>query len=44
MSYIDNKKAAIRNWHRVLAKVRGDKLEIITLQDNDSNEVNQILL
>lgn len=40
VSYIESKRATVRQWHRVLAKVRADKFEIILFRDNDSEEVN----
>lgn len=40
VSYIESKRATIRQWHRVFAKVRTDKFEIILLRDNESEEVN----
>lgn len=41
IAYVDNEKPQVRQWHRILAKVRGDKLEITVLQNNETEEVNQ---
>lgn len=41
VSYIENKRTSVRQWHRVLAKIFGDKLGLILLRvrDNESDQV-----
>lgn len=38
IAYIENEKAQVRQWHRILSKLHGDTLQITILQ-NESEEV-----
>lgn len=38
LAYIENEKAQVRQWHRILSKLHGDKLQITFIQ-NESEEV-----
>lgn len=39
IAYVDNEKAQVRQWYRILAKLRGDKLKITVLKNADTEEV-----
>lgn len=43
IAYIDNEKAQVRQWHRILAKLSGDRLQVTILRSNEAKEeVNNI--
>lgn len=37
--YVENAKPQDRQWHRILAKIQGDKLQITILRNNETLEV-----
>lgn len=39
IAYIENEKAQVRQWHRILSKLCGDKLHITILQANEAEVV-----
>lgn len=41
IAYVDNEKAPVRQWYRILARLRGDQLQIIVLKNAESEEVLQ---
>lgn len=41
IAYVDNEKAPVRQWYRILARLRGDQLQIVVLKSADSEEVMQ---
>lgn len=43
IAYIENEKAQVRQWYRILAKLREDKLQITVLQNSETEEVRRKL-
>lgn len=39
IAYVDNERAPVRQWYRILARLRGDQLHIIVLKNAESEEV-----
>lgn len=39
IAYVENEKPQVRQWHRILAKLCGDKFEMMLLQNNETEEV-----
>lgn len=39
IAYVDNERAPVRQWYRILARLRGDQLQIIVLKNAESEEV-----
>lgn len=37
--YVENEKPPVRQWHRILAKVLDDKLQVTVLKNNENEEV-----
>lgn len=38
IAYIENDKAQVRQWHRILAKLGGDRLQITILGNSETKE------
>lgn len=38
IAYIENEKAQVRQWHRILAKLGGDRLQITILGNSETKE------
>lgn len=39
IAYIDNEKAQVRQWYRILGRLRGDQLQITVLKNAETDEV-----
>lgn len=39
IAYVDNERAPVRQWYRILTKLRGDQLQIIVLKNAETEEV-----
>lgn len=44
IAYVENEKPQVREWHRILMKLRGDKLQITVLHNSEAEEVNDFII
>lgn len=42
IAYIENEKAQVRQWYRILARLCGEKLQITVLQNETEAVITQI--